>query len=381
MFQKKSLLLLSIFALLTWSSQSVVLGACTDDTWVAVSNTNAPTARELHTAVWTGTEMIIWGGVLNFSTAVLNTGGRYNPTTDSWTATSLTNAPEARYDHTAVWTGSKMIVWGGFGFDSNNVVHTGGIYDPSSNTWTPISTIDAPAARTRHSAVWTGTEMLIWGGTNGGSTYFNDGARYNPSTDTWDDLATAKAPDARAYHTAIWTGKEMIIWGGYPDFAQSGGRYNPSLDSWKPTTLKSAPAGRYLHSAIWTGRQMIVWGGAFFDEDFPFLNTGGRYRNTWRPTTVVDSPTPRAEHTAIWTGDEMIIWGGKGDRSQEQLPDYDVIGGRYDPATNSWIPTSPTSAPEPRKWHTAVWTGQEMIIWGGLSDLGTLSTGARYCAN
>ena len=55
--------------------------------------------------------MIVWGGVrwrLRF-----NTGGRYNPGTDSWTATSTTNAPAARYGHTAVWTGNEMIVWGG----------------------------------------------------------------------------------------------------------------------------------------------------------------------------------------------------------------------------------------------------------------------------
>ena len=35
---------------------------------------------------------------------------------DTWTATSTTNAPEARYYHTAVWTGSEMIVWGGSGY-------------------------------------------------------------------------------------------------------------------------------------------------------------------------------------------------------------------------------------------------------------------------
>ena len=37
------------------------------------------------------------------------------PCTDQWTATSTTNAPSARDGHTAVWTGSEMIVWGGFG--------------------------------------------------------------------------------------------------------------------------------------------------------------------------------------------------------------------------------------------------------------------------
>ena len=46
--------------------------------------------------------------------AHLNTGGRYNPITDSWTATSTANAPTGRYAHTAVWTGSEMIIWGGY---------------------------------------------------------------------------------------------------------------------------------------------------------------------------------------------------------------------------------------------------------------------------
>ena len=35
---------------------------CTDDTWTPTSTTNAPDRRQSHTAVWTGTEMIIWGG-------------------------------------------------------------------------------------------------------------------------------------------------------------------------------------------------------------------------------------------------------------------------------------------------------------------------------
>ena len=60
--------------------------------------------------------MIVWGGQDGWGGPILNTGGRYNPSTDSWTATSTTNAPEGRIDHTAVWTGSQMIVWGGDGF-------------------------------------------------------------------------------------------------------------------------------------------------------------------------------------------------------------------------------------------------------------------------
>src|SRR5204863_2037042 len=112
---------------------------CTDDTWTATSITNVPTGRFGHTAVWTGTEMIVWAGI----------GGRYNPATNSWTPTSATNAPTVRYLHTAVWTGSEMIVWGGFdGFVS--VLNTGGRYNPNTNSWTSTSIINAPAARTNH---------------------------------------------------------------------------------------------------------------------------------------------------------------------------------------------------------------------------------------
>ena len=81
---------------------------CVDDTW---QPTLSPyPSRVFHTAVWTGSEMIVWGG-FDFS-SYPNTGERYDPATDTWTATATTNAPSARINHTAVWTGSEMIVWG-----------------------------------------------------------------------------------------------------------------------------------------------------------------------------------------------------------------------------------------------------------------------------
>src|SRR5215831_2374331 len=44
------------------------------DYWAATSSTNVPEARGGHTTVWTGSEMIVWGGIGNFN---LNTGGKY----------------------------------------------------------------------------------------------------------------------------------------------------------------------------------------------------------------------------------------------------------------------------------------------------------------
>ena len=41
-----------------------------------MSTSSAPVARENHTALWTGTQMLVWGG---YHTSELNDGGRYNP--------------------------------------------------------------------------------------------------------------------------------------------------------------------------------------------------------------------------------------------------------------------------------------------------------------
>jgi N-acetylneuraminic acid mutarotase len=78
--------------------------------------------------------MIVWGGFND--SGYLNTGGRYDPGTDSWMATSTTNAPVGRQDCSVVWTGSEMIVWGGY---VGVYLNTGGRYNPSIDSWTATS--------------------------------------------------------------------------------------------------------------------------------------------------------------------------------------------------------------------------------------------------
>ena len=344
---------------------------CVDNTWTATSTVNAPDGRTGATAVWTGSEMIVWGGV-DQSVAGLDTGGKYNPSTDSWTPTP-TNAPTGRFGFTAVWTGTEMIVWGGT-HTGGLGMNTGGRYNPTINIWTPTSTDNAPQARDYHTAVWSGSEMIIWGGEINGSPFFvNTGGRYNPRLDCWTATSTTNAPEGRYYPKAVWTGSEMIAWGGinFGVYLNTGGKYNPSTDSWIATSTTNAPSGRSDHTAVWTGSEMIVWGGN--DGSPIYLNTGGGYdpgADSWTSTSTTDAPNARLYHTAVWTGSEMIVWGGA------DLHNLFNTGGRYNPSTDSWTPTSTTNAPSERDGHTAVWTGDEMIIWSGY----LLNTGGRYCA-
>jgi N-acetylneuraminic acid mutarotase len=261
-------------------------------------NRNAPTDRTFHTAVWTGIEMIIWGGE-DYNHSDLegdtNTGGRYHPSTDSWTRTSTINAPANRQYHTAVWTGTEMIVWGGFnGF---NGVTTGGRYHPAANSWTATSVVNAPIGRFFHTAVWTGSQMIIWGGSDSDGNVFNSGGRYDPAANTWAATNIINAPTVRKRHTAVWIGTQMIVWGGTnateSEYFNTGGRYNPGTNTWAATSTTNAPAARQLHTAVSTGNEMIIWGGYFFDTIDHILNTGGRYNpqtNVWTPTSIINAP-------------------------------------------------------------------------------------------
>jgi N-acetylneuraminic acid mutarotase len=353
---------------------------CADDTWTATTTVNAPDGRWGHTAVWTGSEMIVWGGsFLDHGYHFFNTGGRYDPATDTWTPTSTINAPIARWLHTAVWTGSQMIVWGGG--DNTDFLDTGGRYNPMTDTWTPTSTTNAPTERVNHTAIWTGSEMVVWGGYNYTQGNFNTGGRYDPVIDSWAATSTTNVPEARWDHTAEWTGSEMIIWGGTNNttYLNTGGRYDPKTDSWAATGVPNNVLGRVGHTSIWSGSEMMVWAGT--DSTFNDCNTGGRYNpiaDTWTATSMVNAPSPRDSLAAVWTGSEMIVWGGV-----FCCPGIDFnTGGRYNAGTNTWTPTSTANAPLERWDHTAVWTGSEMIVWGGYnSELGVfLNTGGRYCA-
>src|SRR5690349_264885 len=99
----------------------------------------------------------------------------------------------------------------------------------------PVSGQSSPSRREGHTAVWTGTEMLVWGGSGERGALW-DGARYDPRTDAWKAMSTVGAPSPRSGHVAFWAGREMLIWGGQRGarFLSDGARYDPGADTWTP---------------------------------------------------------------------------------------------------------------------------------------------------
>jgi N-acetylneuraminic acid mutarotase len=305
------------------------------------------------------------GGSVSVSVSVVATQA------EAWGgATATLNAPSGQEDGSAVWTGTEMIVWGGHG-PIGTMVQTGARYDPSADTWTgATSTAGAPSSRWGHSAVWSGTEMIVWGGAPGGSPPLDDGYRYNPATDTWSTaISTVGAPSPRRVHAAVWTGTEMIIWGGLTagGATDTGARYNPRTDTWSPISMVGAPTARDYVSAVWTGTDVIVFGGTD--------NTGKHYdpaTDTWGASLSAAGAPVRNNPCVSWTGSEMIVWSGWDGSTQ---PD---TGARYDLVADSWQAMTTVNAPIGRRSGVAVWTGGEMIIWGGYDGGGFNSVGRRY---
>jgi hypothetical protein len=285
-------------------------------------------APSLGLGAWTGSAMFIWTGDPAVS------GRFYDPVSDTWSgATSPVGAPSFRLQTPIVWTGKEIIVWGGITAQNGTPLNTGARYNPATDTWTPMSTVGAPAARNTHVVVWTGTRMIVWGGETPGYNYMNTGGIYDPETDTWTGATTlVNAPSPRGNLAAVWTGTRMLLWGGEdPSKFNTGYFYDPVLNAWTgSTTLTGAPAARSHLGGVWTGDEMIVWGGG---SGGPHLNTGARYdpaKDAWSaPTTLIGAPAAKATFACVWTGSEMLVWGGESNGTLVNT------GARYRPPTPS----------------------------------------------
>ena len=340
------------------------LAALPAPAWSPGSTQNQPSGRYLHSTIWNGQKLMVWGGLLAAGVP-LASGGSYQPDTDHWTVMSPIGAPAARSEHTAVWSGQEMIVWGGFG--STGFLGAGGRFQSALQLWNALSNTGAPSERAGHVAVWNDSRMIVWGGRNGGGL-LDDGALYNPSANTWSTLAVANPPEPRHGAAAAWTGSRMLVWGGEGALGalDTGGQLlfdgvGQPL-SWQAISTVNAPSPRTGHTAIWTGNRLLVWGGA---RGGTLLGDGGSYdpvSDVWTSLPTTDAPAARVNHVAVWSGRELIVWSGTGVAGDLGS------GGAFDPVSNPWRGLSNPGTPLARTQAGAVWTGRELLVFGGRAN-------------
>lgn len=301
--------------------------------------------RSTMASVWTGTEMIVWGGEV--PGRFFADGAAYDPTTDTWR--TLAPSPlSARNAPAVVWTGQEVLLWGGHGDGGGQ--RDGAAYDPDTDTWRLIA--DAPMTSAGGpQAVWTGEEMLVVAGFNGYAA-----AAYDPASDSWRNLPAVPGQPAGHEMQAVWTGHEMIVRANYrsasrtPDMQAGLFAYDPAEDRWRelpPTGHDDA----YLTNLAFTGEHLL----RVTQKPESLVARYDFDSATWTGIARWPADLPPME-TSAWTGDQLLLWGA-GD---------DAI--LVDPDTGALTKTPAGGGPN-RTYPAAVWADGILVVWGGFEDL------------
>jgi hypothetical protein len=286
------------------------------------------------------------------------------------------------------WTGRELLVWGGM--DTDRRVHAdGAAFDPAAGRWRPLP--PAPQAqqlgRLGGEAVWTGRELLVWGGAApadeearaGGPMRPGDGLAYDPAGRAWRRLPAPPRTLPASAGPALWTGKQLLVVdaeGGrqVPGGGLAGAAYDPEADRWRPLPASPRLDGGQLlgRTVLWAGTRLLVWsfwvrpGGpapTSADPDgvalWAYDPAAGRWTTLPDPSPAVRSRLVRS--SLAWTGRDILAV----QNTTEIPPDPPLFGGRYDPDGDRWTPiASPPRRVPYGEAGALVWTGAALLAGG-----------------
>lgn len=341
---------------------------------------------------WTGTQLVIWGGDYAGSGSSRNPqaladGARFYPATNSWRV--MAPAPlSARADPATVWTGARVLFWGGQRLvpSGSEFFADGAAYDPAANTWQQLA--PAPlSARAQPYAVWTGSRMIVFGGsTSPNQSQAVDGASYDPATNSWVKLPTfpARSKGNLVGTVAVWTGRRLLVWAtyerrrdtpnGFSIFGeQVAAAWTPGASGWQ--ILPTPPPDQFTYgaTAVWTGSTVLLAHGGFClpDMSCPAVIEGKVTSYDPASNTWTNSPLTAVAATAgpsVWTGQSLVLINAdaKAGGALALTPGDGVAIG---PHLAGWsvLPPSPVAN---LAGASAVWTGAELLVWDGFSGSG-----------
>ncbi len=329
-----------------------------ENSWKQMSSLGAPSPRAESQSFWTGDDapvslknlFVVWGGCRDGDGCKtrLADGGIYSMKEDRWTIIPSSSAsPSPRVHHSLVWTGREMIVWGGHPNETSNSSLTppladGGVYDFASGSWRIISAggMNSPQARGHHFAVWTGStgndlsanKMLILGGcvqeiADACSQIREDGAFFDPQTMKWSKLETSGeryVPRHNGSFLHVPGQNRIYIFGGF-DGDSNVISHGMILDlkTLRFQKMATMSEGRFKHRAVWAGDKMLIFGGKFYSSartnelassvlGYVPGAPGSLSTGVWKEYKTDDMiPLKSIESSAIWTGNSMLIWGGQ----------------------------------------------------------------------
>jgi hypothetical protein len=174
-----------------------------------------------------------------------------------------------------------------------------------------------------------------------------------------------------------WTGSRLIVSGGDDDAdgPTDGAALDPVSGAWSPIAARPEPGtcgGDTACTGRWTGRTVL------------FPASGLAYdpaADRWSSIAGPRPDTPAPGEPAVWGNGRLLTFGtpagsddDAGDTVEADTGPAKNAAGAYDPAANRWqaVPAGPLSG---RSMHTAVWTGDALLVWGGVGTDDELAQG------
>lgn len=313
-------------------------------------------SRVGHSATWDGREMLVWGG-LDFPASAPGapSGAAYEPVQDAWRV--LPEPPiQRRTGHIAAFTGDELLIWGGISMQGLPLAD-GAAYSPATDSWRLMA--PAPAALgggASYVAAWAEDRWLVVdaGSADDPGEPTGRAASYDPASDTWERIADGPSHDGWAA-MAVWADELLVVIRLTNEGPSRGAQYDPRANEWAPLPLNHGLTIQSLPFATWTGDDVLVV-RASIQTSHGVLQGPRAWRyvptdTRWIPAAAPPEDLPYGPPVA--SGTVITYYAPAGGRSWQ----YDVQQDRW-----SALPTVPDRV---REGWTTVWTGTDVLVWGG----------------
>jgi N-acetylneuraminic acid mutarotase len=342
--------------------------------------------RDSAAVVWTGKELIVWGGELEptgrSAPVVTGDGAAYDPATRAWRVLPPAPLPP-QVGAAAVWTGSELVVWGGVDARQEAADRTtvdqaarpqqeAAAYLPATNSWKRVGTPPIPPV-VSPIAIWTGDKVIVLAG--------GRAASFDPATGRWERLpAPHSVHQPISWQLAVAAGPRRIVaWSMWEtqkparsgttlgSGGSDGFRYDEATNGWTALHTDAAAAIPQPEEAFWTGTRILLRGdlhtpgaagpGPIAEaSDWYDAVTGAATRLP--PDALTAHDVPAGNFSSAWAGDALLSLDATGQAGPIGAGDASV----YDAATSSWTrlnsaPFGCATAPTPE------WTGTQVLVY------------------
>ena len=308
-------------------------------------------------------------------------GAAYDPITDTWRVIAAGPVPAGgaptQNIPQAVWSGSEMVIWGGWGEP------IAAAYNPETDTWRELSA--GPLQARDQAAILSLADgiAVIGGSTQSGprpQEWFFDAALLDPRSGDWRLLPDLPRPDPETYATDGWhefvateapDGRLIVVMSApSPEQGVTLDTFALERDGTEWRHLGSPHFEQYLQPYPVASGQWLFVGSTMGQSAAAVLDLG---TGAWATTTP---PPIAAEFLGVSTGDRVLALSAR--FSLEPEPPMTLS---WDPATQTWLELAPPPL-EQRVGAAVAWTGEELLIWGGERSGGlggpSFADGARF---